>query len=108
MENDTVNVRYMVENVETSTEWYVAHLAFRLSPSIPPVFAKRPARRTSLTVERAIKFSRPPDGRWGSAISSASGRRSVPQRRRSRARRSPGLLVDPSDNLVELFQPARR
>jgi len=39
MENETVNVRYMAENVEASMEWYVAHLGFSLISKYSPAFA---------------------------------------------------------------------
>lgn len=39
MENETVNVRYMAENVEASMEWYVAHLSLSLISKYPPAFA---------------------------------------------------------------------
>jgi hypothetical protein len=64
MENETVNVRYMVENVETSIERYVAHLGFSLISKYPPAFADVQRGALRLLLSGAMKFSRPPDGQW--------------------------------------------
>lgn len=39
MAAETVNVRYMVDNVETAVQWYVTHLGFSLISKQPPAFA---------------------------------------------------------------------
>ena len=39
MSDATVNVRYMVHDVETAVAWYTTHLGFALLSSAAPVFA---------------------------------------------------------------------
>jgi catechol 2,3-dioxygenase-like lactoylglutathione lyase family enzyme len=126
MENETVNVRYMVENVETSIEWYVTHLGFSLISKYPPAFAdvQRGALRLLLSgpsssVGRPMADGEVPfPGGWNRIhlilddLENEVGRlRAAGVRFRNDVIRGPGgaqvLLVDPSGNLVELFQPAR-
>ena len=39
MPNATVNVRYMVDNVETAVAWYTTHLGFTVLSNAAPAFA---------------------------------------------------------------------
>ena len=39
MQDDTVNVRYMVDDVQESIDFYTKHLGFELLSSAPPAFA---------------------------------------------------------------------
>ena len=39
MPDDTVNVRYMVDDVQESIDFYTKHLGFELLMSAPPAFA---------------------------------------------------------------------
>lgn len=126
MENETVNVRYMVENVEASIEWYVAHLGFSLISKFPPAFAdvRRGALRLLLSGPSSsagrpmADGEQPSPGGWNrihlivdDLEKEVERLRSTGVRFRNDVVRGPGgsqvLLVDPSGNLVELFQPAR-
>ena len=46
MSETTVNVRYMVEDVETSIAWYASHLGFEVMSNHAPAFAD--VRRSAL------------------------------------------------------------
>jgi catechol 2,3-dioxygenase-like lactoylglutathione lyase family enzyme len=127
MVETTVNVRYMVDDVEAAIEWYTHHLGFSLLSNHAPAFAdvQRGALRLLLSgptssAGRAMPDGeRPGPGGWNRihlivddltaevARLLASGAQF-----RNDIVTGPGgsqiLLVDPSGNLVELFQPARR
>ena len=51
MSEETVNVRYLVDDVEACVAWYTAHLGFSVLTSTPPAFAdvKRGALRLLLS-----------------------------------------------------------
>lgn len=123
----TVNVRYMVNDVEASVAWYTRHLGFELLSSAAPAFAD--VRRGPLRLLLSGKTSsagRPmPDGRqpvpggWNRIhlvvddLAAEVGKlRAAGVRFRNDIVSGPGgsqiLLEDPSGNLVELFQPGRR
>ena len=123
----TVNVRYMVNDVEASVAWYTRHLGFELLSSAAPAFAD--VRRGPLRLLLSGKTSsagRPmPDGQqpvpggWNRIhlvvddLAAEVGKlRAAGVRFRNDIVSGPGgsqiLLEDPSGNLVELFQPGRR
>ncbi|OWV77176.1 glyoxalase [Rhizobium sp. R339] len=127
MADETVNVRYMVENVEASVEWYVTHLGFSLISKHAPAFAdvRRGALRLLLSGPASSAGRPMPDGEqpapggWNRIhlivddLSAEVARlRASGVRFRNDVVTGPGgaqiLIVDPSGNLVELFQPARQ
>jgi catechol 2,3-dioxygenase-like lactoylglutathione lyase family enzyme len=121
----TVNVRYMVEDVETAIAWYTTHLGFTLRSKAAPAFAdvtRGPLRL--LLSGKSSSAGRPmPDGRqpgpggWNriqlvvSDLAAEIARlRTEGVRFRNEIVTGPGgsqiLIEDPSGNPVELFQPA--
>ena len=123
----TVNVRYMVNDVETSVAWYTRHLGFELLSSAAPAFADvtRGPLRLLLSGKTSSAGRPMPDGRqpvpggWNrihlvvdDLTSEVEKLRAAGVRFRNDIVTGPGgsqiLLEDPSGNLVELFQPARR
>jgi catechol 2,3-dioxygenase-like lactoylglutathione lyase family enzyme len=126
-DDETVNIRYMVDDVDESVAFYTKHLGFELLTSASPAFAD--VRRKNLRLLLAGPESsagRPmPDGRrpgpggWNRIHFVVDDIESeVARLRRDGATfrndivTGPGgkqiLLEDPSGNVVELFQPATR
>jgi catechol 2,3-dioxygenase-like lactoylglutathione lyase family enzyme len=126
MPDDIVNVRYMVDDVEAALSWYVEHLGFSLLSKYPPAFAD--VRRGSLRLLLSAATSsagrpmpdgeRPGPGGWNriqlvveDLAAEVARLRAAGLAFRNDIVTGPGgsqiLLVDPSGNLVELFQPAR-
>jgi catechol 2,3-dioxygenase-like lactoylglutathione lyase family enzyme len=127
MSDATVNVRYIVDDVETAVEWYTRHLGFSLLSRQAPAFAdvKRGSLRLLLSGPASSAGRPMPDGEqpkpggWNRIhlivddLSAEVARlRAAGVRFRNDIVTGPGgsqiLLVDPSGNLVELFQPAHR
>ncbi len=125
MSNATVNVRYMVDDVERAVAWYTAHLGFAPLSSAAPDFADvtRESLRLLLNGKTSSAGRPVPDGRepgpggWsriqlvvGDIDAEVTRLRGAGVRFRNDIVRGPGgaqiLLEDPSGNLVELFQPA--
>jgi catechol 2,3-dioxygenase-like lactoylglutathione lyase family enzyme len=127
MSSTTVNVRYMVDDVELAVGWYTQHLGFELLSNFAPAFAD--VRRGSLRLLLSGPKSsagrpmsdgeRPRPGGWNRihlivddlAAEVARLRASGVQFRNDIVTGPGGsqvLLVDPSGNFVELFQPAHR
>jgi catechol 2,3-dioxygenase-like lactoylglutathione lyase family enzyme len=126
MSEATVNVRYMVEDVETAIEWYTGYLGFSLLTNQAPAFAdvKLGSLRLLLSgptssAGRAMSDGEQPrPGGWNRIHLVVDDLPAVVARLRGAGATfrneivtGPGgsqiLLVDPSGNLVELFQPAR-
>ena len=124
---ESVNVRYMVNDVEASIAWYTENLGFKLLTKHPPAFADvgRGALRLLLSGPTSSGARPMPDGEqpvpggWNRIhlVVADLGREVAQLRKRGLTFRNeivtgPGgsqiLLVDPSGNLVELFEPARR
>ena len=124
---ETVNVRYMVEDVEAAIAWYTTHLGFTLLSNKAPAFADvgRGALRlllsgpTSSAGRPMSDGERPGPGGWNRIhlivddLPAAVGQlRANGVKFRNDIVTGPGgsqiLLVDPSGNLVELFQLAQR
>lgn len=124
---ETVNVRYMVDDVEESVAFYTKMLGFELLSNAAPAFAD--VRRGNLRLLLAGPLSsagRPmPDGTtpgpggWNrihfivdDIESEVTRLRSDGAQFRNDVLEGPGgkqiLLEDPSGNVVELFQPANR
>src|SRR5690349_4041246 len=126
MPEATVNVRYMVDDVKTAVDWYATHLGFAPLSNAAPAFAdvKRGALRLLLSGEKSSAGRPMPDGAhpapggWNRIelvvddIEKEVARlKAEGVNFRNDIVRGPGgaqiLLVDPSGNLVELFQPAK-
>ena len=126
-DDDTDNVRYMVGDVDEAIAFYTELLGFELLNSASPAFAD--VRRGNLRLLLAGPTSsagrpmpdgtKPEPGGWNRIhfivddIDTEVARlRDVGARFRNDIVEGPGgkqiLLEDPSDNVVELFQPASR
>lgn len=122
-----VNVRYMVHDVEAALAFYTQHFGFKVLSRALPAFAD--AQRGDLRLLLSGPESsagrpmpdgaRPSPGGWNrfqlvvEDLEAEVRRLRVPGVRfRNEIVRGPGgaqiLIEDPSGNLVELFQPARR
>ena len=128
MPNDeTVNVRYIVDDVDESVAFYTELLGFEVLTNFAPAFAD--VKRGNLVCccpdRRARQAVRWPTGRRpareAGTGSTSSSTTSTPRSHDSRDAgatfrndivEGPGgkqvLLQDPSGNFVELFQPAGR
>ena len=123
----TVNVRYIVNDVDAAIAWYTKHLGFSLLSSAAPAFADVTLVSLRLLLSgptssagRAMPDGeRPRPGGWNRIhlivedISAEVARlRAAGVEFRNDIVTGPGgsqiLMKDPSGNLVELFQPARR
>lgn len=127
MSETTVNVRYMVDDVEAAVEWYTKHVGFSLLSNHAPAFAD--VRRGALRLLLSGPLSsagrpmpdgeRPSPGGWNrihlivdDLAVEVERLRAAGVRFRNDVVTGPGgsqiLLIDPSGNIVELFQPAVR
>ena len=123
----TVNVRYMVDNVEAAIAFYTTHLGFKLISKTLPAFADVALGDLRLLLSGpASSAGRPmPDGRRPTAggwnrihlivddlPAEVARLRAAGLPFRNDIVTGPGgaqiLLEDPSGNLVELFQPRAR
>lgn len=122
----TVNVRYMVDDVEAALEWYTKHLNFSLLSNYSPAFADVRLGSLRLLLSGPTSSAgrpmpdgeRPKPGSWNriqlvvdDLPSEVARLRAAGLKFRNDIVKGPGgsqiLLVDPSGNLVELFQPAQ-
>ena len=127
MSDATVNVRYMVHDVETAVAWYTTHLGFTLLSSAAPAFAdvrRGPLRlllsgKTSSAGRPMPDGQQPSPGGWNriqlifdDLAAEVEKLRAAGLRFRNDMVSGPGglqiLLQDPSGNLIERFQPAAR
>ncbi len=128
MQNDEiVNVRYMVDDVDEATAFYTKLLGFELLTSAVPAFAdvKRGNLRlllagpTSSAGRPMPDGTKPGPGGWNrihfivdDLDAEVARLRDAGARFRNDIVEGPGgkpiLLQDPSGNVVELFQPAAR
>ena len=125
--DEIVNVRYMVDDVEQSVAFYRDMLGFELLTSAAPAFAdvKRGNLRLLLAGPKSSAGRPMPDGAqpepggWNRIhfvvddLDLEVGRlRDAGARFRNDIVVGPGgkqiLLLDPSDNIVELFEPTGR
>ena len=125
--DETVNVRYMVDDVDESIAFYTKHLGFDVLTSASPAFAdvKRGNLRLLLSGPASsagrpmTDGTRPAPGGWNRIhfivddIDAEVARlRDAGATFRNDIVEGPGgkqiLLQDPSGNIVELFQPAAR
>jgi catechol 2,3-dioxygenase-like lactoylglutathione lyase family enzyme len=125
MADEFVNVRYLVDDVAKSLEFYTTHLGFKELTSFPPAFADVARGQLRLLLSGPVSSAaRPmPDGQkphaggWNRIhlivedIRAETARlRDAGVKFRSDIVTGPGgaqiVLDDPSGNPVELFQPA--
>jgi catechol 2,3-dioxygenase-like lactoylglutathione lyase family enzyme len=123
---ESVNVRYMVDDVEAAVAWYTTHLGFTLLSKRTPAFADVARGSLRLLLSGATSSAgrpmpdgeRPKPGGWNrihlivdDLAAEVARLRASDVKFRNDIVTGPGgsqaLLVDPSGNLVELFQPAR-
>jgi catechol 2,3-dioxygenase-like lactoylglutathione lyase family enzyme len=121
----TVNVRYMVNDVNAAVAWYTTHLGFTVLSNAAPAFADVMLGSLRLLLSGTTSSagrpmpdgSKPGPGGWNrihlivSDLSVEVERlRAAGVQFRNDIVTGPGgsqiLLQDPSGNLVELFQPA--
>ena len=126
-DDELVNVRYMVDDVQASVDFYTAHLGFQLRSSAVPAFADvtRGNLRLLLSGPRSSAGRPMPDGvipgpgGWNrihlivdDLAAEVDRLRTAGLSFRNDVVTGPGgsqiLLQDPSGNVVELFQPAAR
>ena len=126
-DDETVNVRYMVDDVDAAIGFYTELLGFEVLTNASPAFAdvKRGNLRMLLSGPRSSAGRPMPDGAtpgpggWNrvhfvvdDVASEVDRLRSAGARFRNDIIEGPGgkqiLLEDPSGNVVELFQPAYR
>jgi catechol 2,3-dioxygenase-like lactoylglutathione lyase family enzyme len=123
--NETVSVRYMVDDVAAALAFYTTILGFEVLTSFPPAFADVARGRLRLLLSGPASSSgrpmpdgaRPGPGGWNRIhlivddIEAEVARlRAAGAPFRNDIVSGPGgrqvLLQDPSGNLIELFQPA--
>ncbi|GAA4512783.1 VOC family protein [Actinoallomurus oryzae] len=127
MPDEMVNVRYMVDDVQKAVDFYTTHLGFELRSSAAPAFADVTRGRLRLLLGGPKSSAgRPmPDGTtpgpggWNrihlivdDLVAEVDRLRTAGLSFRNDIVTGPGgsqiLLLDPSGNVVELFQPAAR
>lgn len=127
MSESSVNVRYMVSDVQAAVDWYVGHLGFSEQMNAAPAFASvsRGPVRLLLSGAKSSAGRPMPDGRqpepggWNRFQLITPDIAAEVDRLRARGvsfrndiLSGPGgsqiLAEDPSGNVVELFQPAGR
>lgn len=127
MPEETVSVRYMVTDVEAAIAWYTQHLGFSVLTNFAPAFAdvKRGALRlllsgpTSSAGRPMADGERPGPGGWNrihlivdDLQAEVARLKAAGLKFRNDIVTGPGgsqiLIVDPSGNFVELFQPKER
>jgi catechol 2,3-dioxygenase-like lactoylglutathione lyase family enzyme len=127
MSMSTVNVRYMVDDVAAAVAWYTKHLGFTLLSNAARAFADVTLGSLRLLLSGPTSSAgrtmpdgdRPRPGGWNrihlivdDLPAEVARLRAAGVKLRNDIVTGPGgsqiLLTDPSGNLVELFQPARR
>jgi catechol 2,3-dioxygenase-like lactoylglutathione lyase family enzyme len=125
MPEATVNVRYMVDDVDAAVAWYTTHLGFTLLTNAAPAFADVTLGSLRLLLSGPKSSAgrpmsdgeRPGPGGWNrihlivhDLPAEVARLRAAGVQFRNEIVTGPGgsqiLLQDPAGNLVELFQPA--
>jgi catechol 2,3-dioxygenase-like lactoylglutathione lyase family enzyme len=123
--SEIVNVRYMVDDVQASIDFYTKHLGFEVRTSAAPAFADVIRGNLRLLLSGPASSAgrpmsdgeKPGPGGWNrlhfiveDLDSEVAELRQAGLTFRNDAVTGPGgtqiLLQDPSGNLIELFQPA--
>jgi catechol 2,3-dioxygenase-like lactoylglutathione lyase family enzyme len=123
----TVSVRYIVHDVDAAIAWYTRHFGFTVLTNATPAFADVTLGSLRLLLSGPMSSAgrpmpdgaRPEPGGWNRLhliVEDLPGEvarlRAAGAEFRNDIVTGPGgsqiLLKDPSGNLVELFQPARR
>src|SRR5687768_11350605 len=126
MAQEQVNVRYMVNDVQKSVDWYTTHLGFEEISNAAPAFAdvERGALRVLLSGEKSSAGrpmpdgARPAPGGWNrfelvvdDIEAEVEKLRASGIKFRNDIVRGPSgaqiLLEDPSGNVIELFEPKK-
>jgi predicted enzyme related to lactoylglutathione lyase len=124
-DDTTINVRYLVDDVEAAIDFYVKMLGFELNMSAAPAFADVQRGNLRLLLSGPLSSAgramadgeRPVPGGWNRIhfmvddLESEMARLSEAGAAfRNEVVEGPGgkqvLLVDPAGNFVELFEPA--
>ena len=127
MAETTVNVRYMVDDVEAAIKWYVDHFGFSLLSNHAPAFADVKLGQLRLLLSGPTSSAgrpmpdgeKPQPGGWNrihliveDLAAEVTRLRAAGVEFRNDIVTGPGgsqiLAIDPSGNFVELFQPAGR
>lgn len=127
MSEAVVYVRYIVDDVAAAVAWYTRHLGFRMQMDMGPVIAtvERGPLRLLLSGPKSSARRPMPDGEapgpggWNrihlivdDLAAEVARLRANGVEFRNEILTGPGgsqiLLLDPSGNVVELFQPASR
>ncbi|WP_432196724.1 VOC family protein [Streptomyces sp. bgisy027] len=120
-----VSVRYLVDDVQAAADFYTTHLGFTLHSSAAPAFADVIRGRLRLLLsgpassgaratprEAAVAGGNRIHLTFDDLDAEIDRLRGAGLTFRSEVVSGPGgrqiLLADPADNLIELFQPARR
>ena len=125
MSSSIVNVRYMVDDVDVAVAWYTKHLGFALLSNRAPAFADISLGSLRLLISGPTSSAgrpmpngeRPRPGGWNrihlivdNLAAEVARLRADGVQFRNDVVTGPGgsrvLLVDPSGNVVELFEPA--
>ena len=123
--NDKVNLRYMVKDVESSIQFYTQYLGFTLLNNFAPAFADVVKGNLRLLLSGSTSSAgrsmpdgvTPAPGGWNrfqvivsdinAEVANLKGQE---LQFRNEIVKGPGgsqiLLIDPSGNLVEIFEPA--
>jgi catechol 2,3-dioxygenase-like lactoylglutathione lyase family enzyme len=127
MKKDQVNVRYIVADVDAAIEFYTKHLGFATGTNASPAFAEVTKGNLRLLLSgrqssggRAMADGTVPvPGGWnrielvvGNLPSEVARLKAEGLRFRNDIVTGPGgsqiLLIDPSGNFIELFEPKRQ
>ena len=125
--HDIANVRYIVDDVAAAVDFYTKHLGFEVHTQFPPAFADviRGNLRVLLSGPKSSAGRPMPDGArpcpggWNrihlivdDIAADVARLHEADARFRNQIIEGPGgkqvLLLDPSGNVIELFQPAER
>ncbi len=123
--SEMVNVRYMVDDVDTAVDFYTKHLGFELRTNAAPAFADITCGNLRLLLSGPTSSAgrpmpdgtKPGAGGWNriyllvdDIATEVARLRQAGLTFRNEILTGPGgsqiLLEDPSGNVVELFQPA--
>jgi catechol 2,3-dioxygenase-like lactoylglutathione lyase family enzyme len=127
LDDDTVNVRYLVDDVAAAIDFYTTHFGFTVGINAPPAFADVTRGNLRLLLSGPQSSAgrpmadgeRPGPGGWNrlhlitdDLAGEVERLRGAGVRFRNEVVTGPGgsqiLAVDPAGNLVELFEPADR